>query len=204
MMLTQLRYSGLLEVCRIRKLGYPVRRDKDDFYKRYRALSKDTANVDALLQALKANGALAEGEFAVGKTKIFLKNAAEHKLDLLREEAFTSYCIKMQARIRTMVRKFKYQHWVETMKELTAAIDKRDPELLSHWMDMFSELPHGGRHLPIYRTATALSLRLGEENQILQLIKTATEGRVKESLKSAIKSAAAMTPPFTHNNIVAA
>ena len=30
MMLAQLRYSGLLEVCRIRKLGFPLRRDFDE------------------------------------------------------------------------------------------------------------------------------------------------------------------------------
>jgi myosin heavy subunit len=34
MVLDQLRYSGLLEVCRIRKLGYPVRRDNIEFFKR--------------------------------------------------------------------------------------------------------------------------------------------------------------------------
>lgn len=35
LMLAQLRYAGLLEVCRIRKLGYPIRRDFDAFLKRY-------------------------------------------------------------------------------------------------------------------------------------------------------------------------
>ena len=39
MMLAQLRYSGLLEVCRIRKLGFPLRRDFDEFYKRYRCIA---------------------------------------------------------------------------------------------------------------------------------------------------------------------
>ena len=34
MALAQLRYSGLLEVCRIRKLGFPVRRDNEEFFKR--------------------------------------------------------------------------------------------------------------------------------------------------------------------------
>ena len=76
------------------------------------------------------------------------------------------------------------------MHELTAAIESATgapPPLDGH----VSELPHG-KHLPIYRQATQLMLRLGEESQILSLIATATEGRVKESLKSAIKSAAAM------------
>jgi myosin heavy subunit len=198
MMLTQLRYSGLLEVCRIRKLGFPVRCEKQDFVNRYRPLGTGSSDLKGLLKQLVDSNKLEASQYAEGKTKVFLKNAASIKLDVLREEAFTVQCIKMQARIRTMIFKFKYQHWVQTMHELTAAIEKRDQDLLHHWMDMFSELPHGGRHLPIYRQATALMLRLGEESQVLSLIATAMEGRVKESLKSAIKSAAAMNPPFSH------
>jgi myosin heavy subunit len=36
MVVSQLRYSGLLEVCRIRKLGFPIRRDNEEFYRRYK------------------------------------------------------------------------------------------------------------------------------------------------------------------------
>jgi myosin heavy subunit len=38
MMLAQLRYAGLLEVCRIHKLGFPIRREFDGFVKRYRCM----------------------------------------------------------------------------------------------------------------------------------------------------------------------
>ena len=39
MMLSQLRYAGLLEVCRIRQIGYPVRKNFGDFLFRYRCLA---------------------------------------------------------------------------------------------------------------------------------------------------------------------
>mgnify|MGYP001186789914 CR=1 FL=1 len=37
-MLDQLRYAGLLEVCRIRKLGYPIRRDFKEFFQRFKCI----------------------------------------------------------------------------------------------------------------------------------------------------------------------
>ena len=39
MVLAQLRYAGLLEVCRIRQIGYPVRKGFTEFYRRYRVVS---------------------------------------------------------------------------------------------------------------------------------------------------------------------
>merc|ERR1719272_574814 len=39
MMLEQLNYAGLLEVCRIRQIGYPVRRDFAQFLQRYRCMA---------------------------------------------------------------------------------------------------------------------------------------------------------------------
>lgn len=54
MMLEQLRYSGLLEVCTIRKMGFPIRRVFDEFVQRYACISPSATNIDALLQDLVA------------------------------------------------------------------------------------------------------------------------------------------------------
>lgn len=52
MMLEQLRYSGLLEVCTIRKMGFPIRRHFEEFMQRYGCISPSATNLDALLQDL--------------------------------------------------------------------------------------------------------------------------------------------------------
>mmetsp|Transcript_18076 Transcript_18076/g.22259 ORF Transcript_18076/g.22259 Transcript_18076/m.22259 type:complete len:799 (-) Transcript_18076:2314-4710(-) len=39
LVLDQLNYAGLLEVCRIRKVGYPIRKSCDEFWKRYKSIA---------------------------------------------------------------------------------------------------------------------------------------------------------------------
>jgi hypothetical protein len=69
----QLRYAGLVEVCRIRKLGYPVRQAFDAFYKRYRCIDLLCPSLDPLLKVLQDKGVLWPGEWAKGILSVDFK-----------------------------------------------------------------------------------------------------------------------------------
>ena len=71
MMLAQLRYAGLLEVCRIRQIGYPVRKSFDDFLFRYRCLALTAAQSHVtLLRALEDKGIAKKNQWQIGHTKV--------------------------------------------------------------------------------------------------------------------------------------
>ncbi|KAF7241807.1 Unconventional myosin-X [Varanus komodoensis] len=96
--LKQLRYSGMLETVKVRRAGFPVRRLFQDFLLsqelflgvlRYKMLLKNWNNPDsakaacaALLQTYDST----QREWKLGKTKVFLKEALEQKLEKAREE----------------------------------------------------------------------------------------------------------------------
>jgi myosin heavy subunit len=198
MVLSQLRYSGLLEVCRIRKLGFPVRRDNMEFYKRYRVIEPSATDLASLLEKVGASGKLAEGTFALGKTKVFLKNKAAQDLDSLREDAFVIQAIKVQKVARRYVCRVKMASWKVTLAAVAAAMASRNEAELSAAMDLMNELPSGGRHLQVYKDANILLQRLIEEKKLLAMLESAIESRSKAPITSAIEAAKAMVPPFEH------
>ena len=55
-------------------------------------LSVDLAT---LLENMKKSGKLTEGQFALGTTKVFLKNKAANEMDTLREAAFIVQAVKV-------------------------------------------------------------------------------------------------------------
>eukprot|EP00605_Chrysophyceae_sp_TOSAG23-4_P001761 GSChrysophyteH1.ASY1.ANO1.1949.1 assembled CDS len=73
----QLRYAGLVEVCRIRKLGYPVRLLFDEFFRRFKCCSLTCSNLDEQLAFLE-------------------KENQSLKLELYREENITAVAILVQ------------------------------------------------------------------------------------------------------------
>lgn len=100
--LNQLRYSGMLETVRIRKAGYAVRRPFQDFYKRYKVLMRNLAlpedvrgKCTALLQCYDASNS----EWQLGKTKVFLRESLEQKLERQREEEVTHAAVVIRAHI---------------------------------------------------------------------------------------------------------
>jgi myosin heavy subunit len=193
----QLRCSGLVEVCRIRKLGYPVRRSFEEFYKRFRCCDLLVGSLDPLLALLTQRGVLKEGEWAKGHSKIFMRTAQSLDLELAREQAFLLVAIKVQKVARGLVCRRRFKHFKEILIALRDAIDKRTDAALTDALDMSAELPWNGVHLEVVKVAKVLQSRVREENRVLALLQNALAVMELNGLISAINAASSMDPPFT-------
>jgi hypothetical protein len=194
-MVDQLRYAGLVEVCRIRKLGYPVRRDFDTFLKRYRCCDTTARGLDALLASLVEQKVLVEGEWAKGNSKIFLRTQQSIQLELRREKAFSEVSINVQKIVRSFLAKKRFRYWMKLIQQVKDGMAARVEETLTYAIDMSFELPHGGSHLNLIKEAKILQARLREENRVKNLLQNAITAREMSSLKSAIAAAESMQPP---------
>nr|XP_057924383.1 unconventional myosin-VIIb-like isoform X1 [Doryrhamphus excisus] len=124
----QLRYSGMMDTIRIRKLGYPIRHTFEEFLNRYRVLLKitdcdpKTNTAAACCDAICQRAITASDEWKIGKTKIFLKDAHDAVLERLREEEFSKKALVIQ---RVML---GYKHRKSFLKKRRAAV-----VLQKHW-----------------------------------------------------------------------
>lgn len=203
MMLAQLRYAGLLEVCRIRKLGFSIRRDFESFYKRFRCITQGSAtNLEQLLVRLTSLGHLKEGMWAKGATKIFLKNEQAQQLEATREVSLTAVTIKIQKIARRYIVRKRYASWKKILENLRAAIVTRSLPELEQCIDMAAELPYRGVHIPVYQKARALKLRLAEENRVTSLLEGAINRRDLSGLRAAVEAADRMDPPLVNDFVV--
>ena len=192
MMLMQLRYSGLLEVCRIRQIGYPVRRDFDQFLSRYLCLHPASKTVDDLTAGMQACGALTAGEWAKGRSKIFMRNQQANTIEALREDALSEVTKKIQRQVRGMLVRIAFARISEILAGLKAATDGKDETQLEHWLRQAGELPHKGEHLPVVQEARRLAERLAEERRVKQLLTDAIAARELNGLEGAVAAADTM------------
>ncbi|XP_059160288.1 unconventional myosin heavy chain 6-like isoform X2 [Physella acuta] len=91
--LLQLKYSGMLDIIRIKREGYPVHVPIEIFLSKYAILSDNLVDnsSDAVKNILTSLG-LPKTEWQVGKTKIFMRNSVfepleERRQDLLKKKA---------------------------------------------------------------------------------------------------------------------
>ncbi|XP_049332772.1 unconventional myosin-X [Astyanax mexicanus] len=100
--LNQLRYSGMLETVRIRRAGFPVRRTFQDFCSRYYVLMRGVImcedQKEACLRLLRVYDS-SSAEWQLGKTKVFLKESLELRLEKKREEEVLRAAAIIQAHI---------------------------------------------------------------------------------------------------------
>ncbi|TMS09553.1 hypothetical protein E3U43_002212 [Larimichthys crocea] len=98
----QLRYSGMMDTIRIRKLGYPIRHTFVEFMKRYRVLLKtticnpQTETAAACCEAICKTVIKEEDEWKIGRTKIFLRDAHDAILERLRENELSRVAVVIQ------------------------------------------------------------------------------------------------------------
>ncbi|GBG31222.1 Myosin-6 [Hondaea fermentalgiana] len=192
----QLRSAGLLEVCRIRQIGYPVRKTFTEFVRRYWPLVPGSADVSSspaeLGAALEKAGFLVHGEWQVGKTKVFMRTAQFTDIEAARDEAVTAKATLIQSAARGFVARRRFENLRTFQKDLAAAIKTRDAENINEVLLRTGTLPFQGRHLPEVKDARELLARLAEEGRIALMLEEAIATRDRSALESAISAARAM------------
>ncbi|KAM4624860.1 unconventional myosin-X [Polymixia lowei] len=103
--LNQLRYSGMLETVKIRRAGFPVRRTFKDFFSRYKIILKEKVtaagddkkrSTDLLLKYDKT-----KKDWQLGKTKVFMKESLEQRLEKDRDEVRRQAAMIIRAHLLT-------------------------------------------------------------------------------------------------------
>eukprot|EP00899_Mesostigma_viride_P010435 jgi/Mesvir1/19393/Mv10427-RA.2 len=129
MVCSQLRYLGVLETILIRKQGFSVRVDKQEFLRRFSAVL-DGANRPSAGSAAKPEGILKKAEafgllptaWMVGNTKVFLKDeSAMLCLDRALDAALFAYAQTIQRRFRGWAARRRFKR-----KRRAAIVVQRD------------------------------------------------------------------------------
>ncbi|XP_006875611.1 PREDICTED: unconventional myosin-XV [Chrysochloris asiatica] len=102
--MTQLRYSGVLETVRIRKEGFPVRLPFQAFVDRYRCLvalkHSLPANGDMCVSVLSRLCTVVPNMYRVGVSKLFLKEHLYQLLESMRERVLHLAALTLQRCLR--------------------------------------------------------------------------------------------------------
>jgi myosin heavy subunit len=194
-MLKQLQYSGLLEVCRIRQDGYPCRFTFQAFYSNYWKLNPASQTGPLLARDLEANGLFGPNDYRIGENKIFLKYDTGHKLEYLRGDSINGAANTCQAMAKVFLAKRRLKRVLKTYGNLKAVVKSRDRVALSNAVDLGKKfLPYEGMHLPALNEAKATLVRMNEEDVVIKLMTDALASKNFSGMEHAVAEARAMKP----------
>uniref|UniRef100_A0A8C9Z700 Myosin X n=1 Tax=Sander lucioperca TaxID=283035 RepID=A0A8C9Z700_SANLU len=144
LVLNQLRYSGMLETVKIRRTGFPIRRPFQDFCSRFVPTTEtfspsyqsyNTFILGSCLQLLHlydSSGA----EWQLGKTKVFLRESLEHRLEKQREMEVLRAAMIIQAHVMGYMARKQYRkllHCIVVIQKNYRAFYWRRKFLLLRW-----------------------------------------------------------------------
>ncbi|XP_072431295.1 unconventional myosin-X [Chiloscyllium punctatum] len=110
--LNQLRYSGMLETVKIRRAGFPIRRQFEDFCARYKILMRNLSLPDDLkakCAALLYCYDNTNTDWQLGRTKVFIRESLEHRLEKEREIEVCKAAVIIQAYVLGYLARKQYK-----------------------------------------------------------------------------------------------
>ena len=141
------------------------------------------------------SGVLAAGEWAKGKTRMFLRTSQASALEVKREEALARVVLKVQKCMRRKIEWLRYKRMINILHNCVHACETRTEEALVEAIEMTSELPFNGSHVKAVKDARALLVVIQEENRVFKLLEAAMSSGELNSLKSAVHAASAAHNP---------
>lgn len=187
MVLDQLRYAGLLEVCRIRQIGYPVRKSFTEFFRRYLPLAAAAKDPHDLAKLLNKAGLFPKGEYQMGKSKVFMRTGAYGGLELRRDAALRAQVVTLQRVARGFVARTRVRKYRTTMRRLKKGIKKRDYDYLADAIEAAADLPN--QNLAIISEARSVLAVLEKEKRTTELVQKAIDNKELAPLQSALQAA---------------
>jgi hypothetical protein len=195
LMLKQLQYSGLLEVCRIRQEGFPYRIDFQGFYCMYRKLNFSSTTGPLLAKDLETKGLYGPNDYRIGKNKIFLKYATGQKLEQLRGDSINDAANTCQAMAKVFLAKRRLKVLLRSCHFLKTAIQAKDKSVLEAVVELMRKhIPNEGLHLPVVREAKIALVRVREEEPVIEMLDDALSNKDLSAMELALAQARAMTP----------
>uniref|UniRef100_A0A158Q830 Myosin motor domain-containing protein n=1 Tax=Elaeophora elaphi TaxID=1147741 RepID=A0A158Q830_9BILA len=121
--LRQLRYTGMLETVRIRRAGYSVRIEYEDFIKQYRVLLPKGcgSTTEDVKEFITQHALIDSNEVQFGITKIFMRDAEKLILDDHLHRVIIKHIETLQRCIQALMTRRKYIKLRNTIVALQAA-----------------------------------------------------------------------------------
>ena len=122
--LEQLRYSGMLETIRIRKMGYPVRKKYQAFVEHYRCLIRGRIQrgvpTKEIARYILDQDPRERDNWQLGSSKVFMRESLEQKLEKQRLDIHEVAVLKLQQHVRGHLARRQFN----TMKRNALVIQK--------------------------------------------------------------------------------
>jgi len=199
LMLRQLQYSGLLEVCRIRQEGYPYRFDFQGFFCMYGKLNLSSTTGPLLAGDLEAKGLFQSDDYCIGKTKIFFKYEAGKQLEKLRGEFINDTASCCQSWVKGFLARRRFKRFLTAVKAIQSSNNNPDKQALKDIVELGSKyLPENGNHVAAVSEARKTLIRVAHEEPIMEALTLAMKNKDYAAMEVAIGQARSLSPEFTH------